>query len=503
MTVSEKGLPRRAVLTRMARGALLAAAPAPLALKALAQPVPVRRSIGAMPANDPALVTFRAGVRLLKTKPGLGPRSWARLAAIHGTSAGFNKCPHGNWYFLPWHRGYLLTYERMIRWVTGDATFAMPYWDWSHDRGLPQAFAAPTVGGQPNPLFMPGRTLTPTSQIPDQVVGPAVMNAIANTIPFELFGSSRPQGQNSASVSWVSGSGVQGPLENNPHNQVHGRVGGIMASAASPLDPVFFTHHCNIDRLWAVWNSRGGANPAPAMWRDTPFTGHFVTTAGAAWSPTVKSMLSLAPLGYRYPGVAALEEPLPSGKAASARLSAVLNILQGGEGAALAEPVTPQAAAAAGVLGTQRVDRSAAPGQPVTARLSVNAERLGAATGASSGLSEEGPTQALAFLREIIPPVTGDIEVRVFLNLPEATEQTPTTVAGFVGAFGFFGGQHQHAHGPAGKSLALDLTEALRKLQAAGQPPRADLTLKFVPVGLPGVEAGHEFRIGQVDIAVI
>jgi tyrosinase len=27
------------------------------------------------------------------------------------------------------------------------------------------------------------------------------------------------------------------------------------------LDPIFYLHHCNIDRMWAVWNGGGKANP--------------------------------------------------------------------------------------------------------------------------------------------------------------------------------------------------------------------------------------------------
>jgi hypothetical protein len=40
------------------------------------------------------------------------------------------------------------------------------------------------------------------------------------------------------------------------HNQVHVFVGGSMVWGTSPNDPVFFLHHCNIDRLWALWQFR-------------------------------------------------------------------------------------------------------------------------------------------------------------------------------------------------------------------------------------------------------
>ena len=37
------------------------------------------------------------------------------------------------------------------------------------------------------------------------------------------------------------------------HNQVHVWVGASMVPSTSPNDPVFFLHHCNVDRLWAEW----------------------------------------------------------------------------------------------------------------------------------------------------------------------------------------------------------------------------------------------------------
>ncbi|WP_368734627.1 tyrosinase family protein, partial [Bacillus sp. GbtcB15] len=37
------------------------------------------------------------------------------------------------------------------------------------------------------------------------------------------------------------------------HNDPHNWVGGVMAGAGSPEEPVFWLHHSNIDRLWAIW----------------------------------------------------------------------------------------------------------------------------------------------------------------------------------------------------------------------------------------------------------
>ena len=60
------------------------------------------------------------------------------------------------------------------------------------------------------------------------------------------------------------------------YNLVHCWVAGnngTMNPASSPNDPVFFLHHCNIDRLWAVWQRQ---HPAAAPYLpDVPTAGTF------------------------------------------------------------------------------------------------------------------------------------------------------------------------------------------------------------------------------------
>ena len=53
-------------------------------------------------------------------------RSWLNQAQIHGFILGdFRLCKHGNWFFLPWHRGYLYYFESIIRKLSGDDGFAL------------------------------------------------------------------------------------------------------------------------------------------------------------------------------------------------------------------------------------------------------------------------------------------------------------------------------------------------------------------------------------------
>ena len=55
-------------------------------------------------------------------------------------------------------------------------------------------------------------------------------------------------------------------LEGLPHNNVHNYIGGVgplnpgpygnMTNFLSPVDPIFFLHHANMDRLWDIWTRK-------------------------------------------------------------------------------------------------------------------------------------------------------------------------------------------------------------------------------------------------------
>src|SRR5262249_48570557 len=53
----------------------------------------------------------------------------------------------------------------------------------------------------------------------------------------------------------INDSSFRSQSEYTLHNPVHSWVGGTMSRMTSPNDPVFFLHHCNIDRLWWMWQT--------------------------------------------------------------------------------------------------------------------------------------------------------------------------------------------------------------------------------------------------------
>lgn len=73
-----------------------------------------------------ALASYAKGIEAMLKLPADNPQNWFRNAFTH-----LMDCPHGNWWFYVWHRGYLGYFEQTIRNLSGDPTFAMPYWDWT------------------------------------------------------------------------------------------------------------------------------------------------------------------------------------------------------------------------------------------------------------------------------------------------------------------------------------------------------------------------------------
>jgi len=101
------------------------------------------------------------------------------------------------------------------------------------------------------------------------------------------------------------------------HNRVHMWVGGSMSPGTSPNDPIFFLHHCNVDRLWALWQFRHPGQNYPIT---VPNTGgvpgnrpHGLNDAMPPWTAAPElvrpvDVLNHPGLGYTYdtdpPGVA-------------------------------------------------------------------------------------------------------------------------------------------------------------------------------------------------------
>ncbi len=62
----------------------------------------LRRNLASHGFPAKVLASYSKAITAMLKLPPTDPRNWYRNAFVHTLD-----CPHGNWWFPPWHRGYL------------------------------------------------------------------------------------------------------------------------------------------------------------------------------------------------------------------------------------------------------------------------------------------------------------------------------------------------------------------------------------------------------------
>jgi tyrosinase len=329
-----------------------------------------------------ALKSYNKAVTTMLSLPPDHPHNWFRIAFIH-----LMDCPHGNWWFYVWHRGYLGYIEEIVRRYSEDPHFAMPYWDWTaqaqpqipaamfdgaldpknapferYTRNLDvfTAFIQPTMKAYWKSLgplqraqlvkrhFVTFDDLWKTVTEPDDPGDRAFaatdraryltrqnpkLNADTayDVSPYMIHCGLQPPDFNNTEILSFSFTSSRtrshntppdkntffSTLEGFPHNKVHNFIGGVgsidapfgnMTNNLSPVDPVFFLHHSNMDRLWDVWTRKQIRLGRPYLptgndlttFSNEPFL-FFVNRAGATVAGKAGDYLTTAkPFDYDY-----------------------------------------------------------------------------------------------------------------------------------------------------------------------------------------------------------
>jgi len=236
----------------------------------------IRRGASSLSATSDDVVAFGEGVALMKRRG--DQRSWARQNTIHARNG-----QHNNGLFLPWHRLQLAHLERIIAELTGHASFAMPYWDAQEHQTLPSWVTGPGA------LLYERQRARGVDTLDFSAARWARSPHVARLTSdgFETFAGRLPDGA--------------GMVEGYGHNFIHELVGGLMRRlTTAATDPIFWLHHCNVDRVWATWHARQAANVYPPDWTARTLGG-FVGAGGedtGSWR--VGDVLETRSLGYAY-----------------------------------------------------------------------------------------------------------------------------------------------------------------------------------------------------------
>jgi tyrosinase len=277
----------------------------------------VRVDVWSLTPTDPIIKYYAQAVHAMQARSESDPTSWAYQAAIHGRDSTpplplWNECRHQGWFFVSWHRAYLYYFERIVRAEVisqgGPNDWALPYWNYdgggNHNQ-LPMAFRAARLhDGTPNPLYVAGRTLIAGAALPQQVTSAAFAMKRTTFTGANEFGGGKTGPMNRFA-------GLTGRLEQTPHNDIHVMIGGLMLDPDQAAgDPIFWLHHCNIDRLWWLWQ-KNNKNPTLTAWTGPPF--NFFDVGGTPGTKTGGDLGDTAvQLNYTYAFVSPQVPPRPT-----------------------------------------------------------------------------------------------------------------------------------------------------------------------------------------------
>jgi tyrosinase len=227
--------------------------------------------------SDASLALLRQGYAAMQAIS--DNRGFHALSGIHGIPEHY--CHHGDLLFLPWHRAYLYNFEQYLQDRAAGAT--IPWWDWtsdtSHKTGIPAAFSAATdPAGKPNPLLQ--------SQIDEPKFNRATVRHPG--APKKL-----PTADDvNQALGLADFADFSGQLEVQIHNRVHMWVGGDMGIIPlAAFDPIFYSHHTMIDRIWYLWQVKNAPGSMPPDLLDQVLP---------PFNMTVSDVLDISKLGYQY-----------------------------------------------------------------------------------------------------------------------------------------------------------------------------------------------------------
>lgn len=262
-----------------------------------------------------------------------------------------------------------------------------------------------------------------------------------------------------------------GDLEMNPHNSVHGMIGGFMGDPYyAALDPLFWLHHCNIDRLWEAWmRTAGNTMVRDPRWLHGPSDRVFIVPQVGGGDPGV---------------VFTANDTLSGGK-----FHPSYDDLTKGTG--VTPGALPMARVGMGPPEVQKVELIGGSAAPILVGSAAVGTRVDLDAGATaSGVATMGaatPGQQVTRFYLALDSVRGEApspRLEVYVNLPDGAnpEAHPELLAGVLWLFGLnVASKADGPHGGNGLGYKLDITDLATRLQAAGKFEPNHLRVTLVP----------------------
>ena len=291
-----------------------------------------------------------------------------------------------------------------------------------------------------------------------------------------------------------------GAIENQPHNVVHDLIGGpsegncqggwMSDPNCAALDPIFWLHHGNIDRLWSNWIALGGHrhNPIDKTWLKSEFVFHDEAGKRAIMS-TADVLDTVSQLGYKYDDhVPVVARQLREAIVTPAQFEQPPQVVAATDTATMLSGTASTVDIALAAPATRAVEKLVRTPQESRVYLKVEGIQAQAHPG---------------------------IVYEIFLNLPPRTapEDSDAYLVGHLTFFGVTrpaGGDAAH-HAPDGLTHTFDITRLVQHLHTIGEWHDDRMAVTFAPLGLtpppgpqpeaaPRAASVHPVRIGRIAI---
>lgn len=323
--------------------------------------------------------------------------------------------------FFLWHRMYLYYFEKVLQWASGDPALRLPYWNYTD----PADLAIPAEIRKMDSVFYDQK------RDPGMNAGTSQLSSIRTDID--------------AAMKISDYLNFEFKIERGIHGYVHCTVGPTCPVAHMgdvPLagnDPVFYTHHANIDRIFACWETKYGI-PA-GSWSTQTFS--FPDENGVLQTQPVSDFLDTTKLGYVY------DNESKCTRTPALRSAAIFHAVQ-------AAPTELGSSQAVSVDKPEVSVDIALPAKPKTGLLAA-------------------PVAGPVYL--VLSDITADGPPGTLIDVYIANKKLPARklYVGTISWFNDFGVGHHHA-GKLDKTEEYEVTDQLKKLGAA---TLANVTVTF------------------------
>jgi tyrosinase len=295
-------------------------------------------------------------------------------------------------------------------------------------------------------------------------------------------------------------------VENKPHNAIHVDIGrewtqggkqleGWMINPdTAALDPIFWLHHANIDRVWSVWNRTSPSNTDPAApvnvggrkitWASSvKFSFYDASGKSVTMTPSQVIDTRTAPFAYDYED---------TGKLAKAAVAA------GEEGIMARQPRSEMVGA-----NSKKVTLTG------SAQTTMIATQEPAGPAKAKARAARAPVQGKTFLYiEHVISKQSHATYEVYVNLPENADAAANQEH-YAGAMHLFGVRHastrSEQHAGSGLNFSFDITKLVDALRAKNEWDDKNVRVTFEPRGQVGetsqaIPEHDPIKIGRVSL---